>query len=58
MSIAEVRHVTGTIDKVLGKVQFQIKAWNSNSQEINQTSGEQCTDLLGHKWDKKKTHLL
>ena len=57
-SIAEVRHVTGTIDKVLGKGQFQIKAWNSNSQEIDQTSSEQCPDLLSHKWDREKTHLL
>ena len=48
-SIAEVRHLTGTIDKVPGKGQFQIKAWNSNSQEIDQTSGEQCTYLPGYK---------
>ena len=48
-SIAEVRHVTGAIDKVLEKGQFQIKAWNPNSQEIDQTSGEQCRDLPGHK---------
>ena len=35
-------HVTTTIDKVLGKV-----------REVDQTSGERYTDLLGHKWDKQ-----
>ena len=34
--------------------QFQIKAWHSNSQEVDQTSGERYTDLLGHKWDKQE----
>ena len=46
---AEAQHVTTTIDEVLGKGQFQIKAWHSNSQEVDQTSGERYTDLLGHK---------
>ena len=50
---AEAKHVTTTINKVLGKGQFQIKAWHSTSQEVDQTSGERYTDLLGHKWDKQ-----
>jgi len=52
-SIEEVKHVTSTIDKVLAKGQFQIKAWHSNSPEVDQTSGdERFTDLLGHRWHK------
>ena len=57
-SIAEDRQVIGIFYKVLEKGQFQIKAWHSNSREVGQTCGEQCIDLLGHKWDKKNTHLL
>ena len=49
----EAKHVTTTINKVLGKGQFQIKAWHSTSQEVDQTSGERYTDWLGHKWDKQ-----
>lgn len=52
-SAEEVKHVTCTIDKVLAKGQFQIKAWHSNSPEDDQTRGEErFTDLLGHRWDK------
>ena len=52
-STEEVKHVTSTTDKVLAKGQFQIKAWHSNSPEVDQTSGhERFTDLLGHRWDK------
>ena len=54
LTAAEGKHVTTTIDEVLGKGQFQIKAWHSNSQEVDQTSGERYTDLLGHKWDKQE----
>ena len=50
----EAKHVTTTIDEVLGKGKFQIKAWHSDSQEVDQTSGERYTDLLGHKWDKQE----
>ncbi|XP_068739398.1 uncharacterized protein [Montipora capricornis] len=42
------------IDTVLGKGQFQIKAWHSNCSEIDQSSGGRFTDLLGHKWDKEE----
>ena len=28
-------------------------AWHSNCSEIDQSSGERFTDLLGHKWDKE-----
>ena len=51
---AEAKHVTTIIDEVLGKVQLQITSWHSNSQEVDQTSGECYTDLLGHKWDKQE----
>lgn len=51
---AEVKHITNTIDKVLGKGQFQIKEWNSNCREIDQTSGERFTDLLSHRSDKQE----
>ena len=50
---AEAKHVTTTVDKVLGKGQFQIMAWHSTSQEVDQTSGERYTDLLGHKRDRQ-----
>ena len=50
----EAKHVTTTVEEVLGKGQFQIKAWHSNSPEVDQTSGERYTDLLGHKWDKQE----
>ena len=46
--------MTTTIDEVLGKGQFQIKAWHSNNPKVDQTSGERYTDLLGHKWDKQE----
>ena len=51
---AVAKHVTTTIDEVLGKGQFQIKAWHSNSPAVDQTSSERYTDLLGHKWDKQE----
>ena len=52
-STEEAKHVTNTIDKVLAKGQFQIKAWHSNSPKVDQSSGdERFTDLLGHRWDK------
>ena len=50
----EAKKVTEEIDTVLGKGQFQIKAWHSNCSEIDQSSGERFTDLLGHKWDKEE----
>ena len=50
----EAKQVTIAIDEVLGKGQFQIKVWHSNSQEVDQTSGERYTDLLGHRWDKQE----
>ena len=48
------KHDTYTIDEVLEKGQFQIKAWHSNSQEVDQTSNEHVTDLLGHRWNKEE----
>ena len=43
-----------TIDEVLGKGQFHVRAWHSNSQDVDQTSGKRYTDLLDHKWDKQE----
>ena len=51
---AEAKHVTTTVEEVLGKGQFQTKAWRPNSPEVDQTSGERYTDLLGYKWDKQE----
>ena len=51
-NLTEAKKVIKKIDTVLGKGQFQIKAWNSNCSEIDQSSGERFTDLLGHKWHK------
>ena len=53
----EAKHVTTTINKVLGKGQFQIKAWHSTSQEVDQTSGERYTDWLGHKVGQARRHI-
>ena len=50
----EVKNITEEIDTVLGKGKFQIKAWHSNCSEIDQSSSERFTDLLGHKWDKEE----
>lgn len=50
----EAKHVTSSIDEVLGKGQFQIKAWHSNKQEVDQANDEWFTDLLGHRWDKQE----
>lgn len=52
-NLTEARKIIKEIDTVLGKGQFQIKAWHSNCSEIDQSSGERFTDLLGHKWDKE-----
>ena len=50
----EAKQITNEIDVILGKGQFQIKAWHSNHKEIDQSNGERFTDLLGHRWDKQK----
>ena len=50
---AEAKKITKDIDTILGKGQFQIKAWHSNSKEIDQSKGERFIDLLGHRWDKQ-----
>ena len=50
----KAKRIIKEIDTVLGKGQFQIKAWHSNRSEIDQSSGERFTDLLGHKWDKEE----
>ena len=50
----EAKKVTKEIDTILGKGQFQIKAWHSNCSEIDQSNCERFTDLLGHKWDKEE----
>ncbi|KAK3730657.1 hypothetical protein QZH41_007940 [Actinostola sp. cb2023] len=53
-NVTEAKQITEDIDTILAKGQFQIKAWHSNSKEIDQSEGEQSTDLLGHKWDKQQ----
>ncbi|CAB4042137.1 Hypothetical predicted protein, partial [Paramuricea clavata] len=37
----------------LGKGKFAIKAWHSNSSEIDQDGNENPVSLLGHQWKKK-----
>ena len=56
-NLTEAKKIIKEIDTVLGKGQFQIKAWHSNCSEIDQSSGERFTDLLGHKWDKEEIYL-
>ena len=53
-NLTEAKKITKEIDTILGKGQFQIKVWHSNCSEIDQSSGERFTDLLGHKWDKEE----
>ena len=50
----EAKKIIEEIDTVLGKGQFQIKAWSSNCLEIDQSNDEGFTDLLDHKWDKEE----
>ena len=53
-TLTEAKQITNAIDAILGKGQFQIKAWHSNRKEIDQSNGERFTDLLGHRWDKQE----
>ena len=53
-TLTEAKQTTNAIDAILGKGQFQIKAWHSNRKEIDQSNGERFTDLLGHRWDKQE----
>ena len=48
---AKCKQVTSEIDAILQTGQFQIKAWHSNNENVDQTD-EEFTDFLGHKWDK------
>jgi hypothetical protein len=53
-TVEEAKRIIDEIDIILGKGQFQIKAWHSNQKEIDQSNNEQLVDLLGHiKWDKQ-----
>ena len=52
-TVEEAKRVIDEMDIILGKGQFQIKAWHANQKEIDQSNNEQFTDLLGHKWDKQ-----
>ena len=45
-----------TIDTILSTGQFQVKAWHSNNENINQ-SDEECPDFLGHKCIKFLTRF-
>ena len=52
--MTEAKKIIKEIDTVLKKGHFQIKAWHSNCSEIDQSSGERFTDLLGRKCDKEE----
>ena len=45
--VDEAIQFTSGIDKILGKGQFQIKAWHSSYKEVDESDGEQTTD---HTW--------
>ena len=49
----KVKKVVDGIDTILGKGKFAIKAWHSNSPEIDQDGNENLASLLGHQWNKK-----
>ena len=52
-SLEKVIEVTNGIDAILCKGKFAIKAWHSNSSEIDQDPSKNPVSLLGHQWDKK-----
>lgn len=54
----EAKHVTSTIDAVLGKGRFQVKAWHSNSQEVDQTSDNALQICLVTGGTSKETHFF
>ena len=49
--------MTSAIDSILKSGKFEIKTWDSNSKEIDESNGEATTDLLGHKWNKETDSL-
>jgi hypothetical protein len=49
----KVKRVVDGIDTILGKGKFAIKAWHSNSPEIDQDGNENPVSLLGNQWNKK-----
>jgi hypothetical protein len=53
-TVKKAEQVIDEIDIVLGKGQFQIKTWHSNHEGLDRSNHEQFTDLLGHKWDKRR----
>ena len=52
-SLEKVKEVINGIDAILCKGKFTIKAWHSNSSEIDQDPSENPVSLLGRQWDKK-----
>ena len=48
---ARCKKVTSEIDAILSTGQFQVKAWQSNDKNVNQ-SDEERPYFLGHKWVK------
>ena len=54
----EAKKITKEIYTILGKGQFQIKAWHSNCSEIEQSNCERFTDLLGRKWKKEEDRFF
>ena len=47
------KRITNEIDSILATGCFQVKEWNSNNQNIDQ-SDQTVVDFLGHKWNKAK----
>ena len=47
------KRITNEIDSILATGCFQVKEWNSNNQNIDQTD-QTVVDFLGHKWNKAK----
>ena len=54
----KVKKVVDGIDTILGKGKFAIKAWHSNSPEIDQDGNENPVSLVGHQWNKKADSAL
>ena len=47
------KRITNEIDSILATGCFQVKEWNSNNQNIDQ-SDQTVVDFHGHKWNKAK----
>ncbi len=52
-SLEKVKEMTTGINAILSKGKLTIKAWHSNSAEIDEDPNENPVSILGHQWDKK-----